>query len=79
MQNEYTSGLCVDSRTISLESLPRYNLESMLVTDDSLGESIAKGGVAIPFPWRLYECLDAGKLYCHPLILFLLLWILTRW
>ena len=51
----------------------------MLVTDDSLGESIAKGGVAIPFPWRLHECLDAGKLYCHPLILFLLLWILTRW
>ena len=42
---------------MELQSLPRYNLDRLVA--DSNGESIAKGGVSCPFPWRLHECLDA--------------------
>ena len=42
---------------VNLENVPRCNLDTVL--EGHNGESIAKGGVAWPFPWRLHECLDA--------------------
>ena len=42
----------------SLEDLPRYTMETGMNGEHD-GRSIAKGGVAWPFPWRLHECLEA--------------------
>ena len=35
--------------------------ESSIISAASYDKSIAKGGVACPFPWRLHEMLEAAE------------------
>jgi len=42
--------------SVSIEDLPTYDLNKVK-TDQNGG--ISKGGVAVPFPWRVHEMLEA--------------------